>query len=183
MNTEPKFKIGDTVYYAQMNCVEKSVKCPECFGLKYLVVILGNQSEVTIDCVSCASGYELPKGYVSYNSWEPTTTLVTIKGMDIRENEITYWFQEGYGTSKESVFSTQELAEIRALELAEEHNKQELERIYRKEKNNRSWAWNVHYHRDCIKRAEKEMAYHTAKLNVAKAHKKEEKTNPIQNQA
>lgn len=179
---EPKFKIGDTVWYAQMKCVPRSVKCPECFGLRYLTVILGDQSEVTIECAGCASGYNPSKGYVDYNAWEPSTIPVTIKGMDVRENETTYWFQEGYGTSKDAIFENRDSAEIRSLELADEHNQEEIAKIHRKEKNNRTWSWHVHYHRDCIRRAEKEIAYHSSKLEVAKLKAKEDKaqTNPPQ---
>ena len=36
-----------------------------------------------------------------------------------------------------------------------------------------TWAWNVTYHRGCIKRAESDLAYHAAKLAVAKENKEE----------
>ena len=172
---EAKFKIGDKVWFAEVRSVQKSVRCPECFGLKYLTVILGDQSEVTIDCAGCAAGYDPPKGFVIYYSWEPNVKQLTIKGMDLRDDSVTYWFVEGYGTEGLNVFANQEAAEIHALELAKEHEQQELEKIHRKEKNNRTWSWNAHYHRACIRSAEKDLVHHKAKLEVAKLKSKDEK--------
>ena len=45
----------------------------------------------------------------------------------------------------------------------------------RKEKDTKTWAWNVHYHRKEIREAQKRIEYHTSKLNVAKLHVKAEK--------
>ena len=88
-------------------------------------------------------------------------------------------FQE---SSKHSQFSTHFSLPVNffsyftiQLELAKEHNQEELAKIYRKEKNNHTWSWNAHYHRDCIRRAEKDLIYHKAKLEVAKVKTKEEK--------
>lgn len=170
------FKVGDNVWYAKMESIEKSVRCPECFGLKYLTIIFGDQSEATIDCAGCQSGYEPPKGFITYHAWEPRAWRVTISGMDIRNDKITYWFTEGYGSSIENVlFQNQEAAEIRALELAEEHNQKEIKKINKKDKDHRNWSWHAHYHRARIREAEKALVYHTAKLNVAKTKSKEEK--------
>ena len=66
-------------------------------------------------------------------------------------------------------FETKEEAEVKALELAMEWNKEELERINRKEKNNRTWSWHVHYYRKMIRDKEKEITRAKEKLNVAQS--------------
>jgi len=170
---ERKYNIGDKVWYAKTGTKEKSVECPECFGKKFLTVILGDNSKVTIDCAGCARGYEPPKGYVIYYEWGVDVREVTIQRMEIKPDEVTYGFWDCYSAETDRIFSTKEEAEKRALELVEEHNKEELARIYRKEKNNHTWSWNVHYHRDCIRRAEKDLIYHKAKLEASKGKLKE----------
>ena len=169
------FKMGDKVWYANAGVVEKSVICPECFGKLYLTVILGDDSKVTIDCAGCSRGMQPSTGRISYYEWKVDVKEVTVERIEIKQDGVTYGFWNHYCADNDKIFSTKEEAEKRALELVEEHNKEELEKIYRKEKNNRTWSWNAYYHRDCIRRAEKDLIYHNAKLNAAKLKAKEDK--------
>ena len=182
---EPKYKIGDKVWYATSGTREKKVLCPECFGKTYLTVILGDDSQVKIWCVSCTIrgfNYEdISTGYVSYYEWYAEPQLRTITGMEVSPSKIEYRSEAGSGSyyrlEDENTFDTEEEAKIKANQLSAEHNEEELAKIHRKEKNNRTWAWNVHYHRDGIKRAERDLAYHQSKFISAKAHLKEEKAS------
>ena len=103
----------------------------------------------------------------------------TICKVEIEPTSIRYGFDSftgGYHIgSEKDLLLTKEQAEIRAKELAEEWNKEQLARIHQKEKNNRTWSWHVHYHRSQIRDAEKTIKRSTAKLNAAKEHVKEEK--------
>jgi hypothetical protein len=163
-----KYKIGDRVWYAERKAVEKTVVCPDCFGSKALTVIKGDGSQVSIGCAGCASGYEPPKGYINYMSSEVAVSTSVIDRLEIKTDKTTYGSSGFYSVEECDIFDTKEEAEARALVLAKEYNDEQLARIYQKEKHNRTWAWNVRYHRDCIKRAEKDIVYHTAKLNAAK---------------
>ena len=177
------FKLGDKVWHASFDTVKKTAVCPECFGKKYLTVILGDDSKVTINCRGCASGFEQPKGYINYWEWQAKIEQVTIAGMDInqeRDTEYRFHYSGGdncysYRTSKYTIFSTKEEAERKGKELAEEHNKQELQKIHRKGKHNSDWAWDVHYYRQQIRSAEKEIIQFTEKLNVAEENAKKQK--------
>ena len=179
------YNIGDRVWYAGMESREASVVCPECFGKKYLTVILGDDSQVTIDCAGCASGYNPPKGYVTYYENTAFVEQVTITGFDVDADKIRYKFDivrkcnDGFhrtlqsGADDYKVFGTKEEAEVKAKELAEEHNREKLERINCKEQHNHTWSWNVHYHRRQIREAKKSIEYHEGKLVVAREKSKE----------
>ena len=84
------YKIGDTVWYAQLKSVTKSVKCPDCFGDKFLTVIKGDSSQVTIDCAGCSSGYNPPNGYVNYTAYEVAVTPVVIERKEETSLEVRY---------------------------------------------------------------------------------------------
>lgn len=170
-----KFNIGQKVWYAERDVKRERVRCPECFGLKVLTVILGDQSEVTIDCAGCSSGIEKPKGFLEYFKQSASCHQITITKIEIKSEGAEYGCHECYSLKEDELFLNQESAEIRALELAEEWNRGELDKINRKEKNDRKWSWHVHYHRKCIRDAEKALIYHNAKLNVAREKSKEEK--------
>ena len=173
-----KYKIDDTIWYANRDTRLEQVICPECFGKRFLTVILGDNSQVTIDCVGCGVGLENPKGYIEYHKHLVSVKQIIIEKVEETKLKTEYGFNGCYRVGEEDLFNTKEEAEKRALELAEEHNKEELEKINRKEKDNRTWAWNVHYHRDCIRRAEKDLIYHKTKLSVAITKTKEEKLTP-----
>ena len=172
-----KYKIGDTVWYAKMKCIEGNEPCPDCFGQKALTVIKGDGSQVSIECVGCTHGYEEPLGYVKYSKWIADVNQVVIHRVEVKPDGLEYGHTENYGSPECDLFDNKEDAEKRAIEILEKHNNEEISRIHQKEKHNRTWAWNVHYHSYCIRRAEKDIAYHTAKLSVAKSKVKEEKIN------
>ena len=169
------YRIGDKVWYAQRKGVERQELCPDCFGQRALTVIKGDGSQVSIPCVACIRSYDEPTGYVNWHGHVVDVSEVEIEKVEQTKEGVTYGFHGCYRADQGSMFDTKEEAEVRALELAEKHNQEELARIYQKEKHNHTWAWNAHYHRDCIKRAERDLVYHTAKLNYAKVKAKEDK--------
>ena len=167
------YQIGDKVWYAQCKTVEKRELCPDCFGECALTVIKGNRSQVSIACVGCQRGYDCPTGYVTYYAHIVDVSEVEIEKVEIKKEGVTYGFHGCYCADQGSMFDTKAEAEARALVLAEIHNQEERDKIYRKHKYDHTWAWNAHYYRDCIKRAEKDLVYYTARLNVAKVKAKE----------
>jgi len=169
---EPKFKIGDFVWVASLDKTELQTVCPECFGKKCLTVILGDDSSVTISCAGCSQGYQEPTGTISYWDWVPTARLQKITGMELSEDTVEY--RSNYHCLyADKVFATQEEALVAAAKLAEEQNQRDKEQLFKKEKNNRTWAWHVTYHRRQIKHLEKSLEYHRSKLAVAKTKTKE----------
>lgn len=173
------YNIDDKVWYASRTSTKERIVCPECFGKKYLTVILGNDSKVTVDCAGCALGYDPPRGYVTYYKQDVEVRLVTICKIEIGPDCIEYGFdrvEHGYKIAKDTdLFDNRIQAEVRAKELAEEWNKEQLEKIHHKEKNHRDWSWHVHYYRKQIRDAKETIEYATKQLDAAKTHVKEEK--------
>jgi len=173
------YNIGDKVWYAGRRREQKKVVCPECFGKKYLTVILGDDTKVTIDCVACATGCSPPKGYVTYYEKSPEVRQVTICKVEIGKNYVEYGFDgtdSFHSIAKDTeIFPSEEGARAKAKELAEQWNKEELARIHRKEKNNHTWAWHVHYYRQQIRNAKKTIEYAKKQLDAASLHTKEHK--------
>lgn len=171
------YNIEDRVWHANRSSTQEKLICPECFGKLYLTVILGDDSQVTIDCAGCAAGYDPPKGYVTYWKQDINVTQVIIDRVEINPDYVEYGFDKvgcTHHIAKDTdLFSTKEEAEVRARELAEEWNKEQLANIHRKEKNHRNWSWHVHYYRNMIRRAEKEIERAKEQLDAAKAHVKE----------
>lgn len=173
---EPKFKIGDDVYYASFESYcQSKITCQDCFGNKYLTVILGDDSKVTVECTGCRYGYDEPQGYHVIYEAKSCSELVTIERMEIQKDSVEYGFKNCYRAKEDRLFKTKEEADLVANILIEKNREEQLQRVKHKEKNTRSWAWNATYHRGRIRQANKDLEYHTAKLDVAKIKAKEKK--------
>lgn len=164
------FEIGQPVFIARYAPIERWIACSDCRGLKWLTVILGDDSSVTIDCVGCADGYAPPRGVIRTCDYEPQVDAIVVDNIEMREGAIRYNYNDSI-----NVFDNEEAAWVRARALKHIADKEETERLLNKEQPKREWSWHVHYHRRCVKQAEKEIAYHSSKLEAAKLHSKEEK--------
>ena len=167
------FNIGDKVWTVERDAYKERITCPDCCGKKFLTVILGDESRVTIDCAGCAPGFEPPRGFVEFfrGKWYPVPAVVNRKEQSDKGTE--YGTDRSYCTKH--VYSTPEEAKAAITELLAQEELQRAEQLKTKDHKHRSWAWNVHYHRGEVKRHEKDLAYHKAKLEAAKTHVKEEK--------
>lgn len=164
---KPKFNIGDTVWIARAGPMEKSVECPACYGQRALTVIMGNGEQVSIDCSLCSVGYEPSKGVIKTYEFQAIAEPVRIERVELTNRGFQF-------NHHDEVFATKEDALKRAEELKIEHLKEEENRLKNlKEYESRTWSWNATYHRRELKRAQEQVIYHTAKLNVAKVKAKE----------
>lgn len=162
-----KFQMGQEVWKATHDVEECRVTCPDCGGKGVIRVVMADDSIHSIECSNCKHGIYPPTGYVKYYAREPKVALVRIVGISLRNGKITYELDDFHSAEEPTLSETYEGALEIAQGLAAEHNAAELKRVSTKEKDTRSWSWNASYHRKQIKEAEKQIAYHTSKLNVA----------------
>lgn len=174
-----KFKIGDQVYRPTFENHETSVACPDCGGTGRLRVTFHDDTTVSIDCANCAAGYMPPTGRVKCYDRFPEAKLATICGVEMESGKIEYKLYAGphsYWRVEESELSADYAeAMTKAQAMADKWTADEQARIYRKERDTRTWSWNASYHRSAIKKAQKDIEYHTAKLNAAAIKAKDDK--------
>lgn len=166
-----KFNIGDVVYFAHAGQERVWVVCPECLGSGRLRVILADETIASIECVCCARGAEGSPGKIQTWEFIERERATVITGMEIESCDgsvrVLYKGEGVYHAGEGDLFLTEAEAHQRATELAVTHAAEEKKRLSFKEKQTKTWAWNVAYHRRAIKEAERQIAYHAAKLNAA----------------
>lgn len=168
------FNIDDKVWVASFGRVAKQIPCPDCGGTKKLHVTLFDGSEFDIACAGCAGGYEPPRGYVTIQEWQADAELHTVTGVQSKKDAPpTYYFEGGRLDYDGRTFATREEAIARADELRHAYEADENRRLLAKTKDHRSWAWHVHYHRDCAKSHREKAAYHERMCAHAKTQSKE----------
>lgn len=169
----PKYNIGDEVWWASFESEPGYVTCPECGGTGQITCLLFDDTRVSVDCAGCTRGYLGPQGRLQVYARKPRAKLCTINRMEIDAGKIEYGITDSYCVDETDLFPSEAEALVRAEEKAANAEAEELARIARKEKDTRSWSWHVHYHRRSIREAERQIAYHTSKLNVAKLKAKD----------
>lgn len=162
-----KFNIGDTVYMAEAGPEQVCITCPECAGSGRLRVILGDSSEVSIACVCCERGYEGSPGRIHTYQYTSRTSWHEITGVEERLGQPTRYYFGCYSSEETNLFATQEQAMERATTLAADHAAEETKRLKYREKQHKTWAWNVSYWRSKIRHAKEEIARCEARLAVA----------------
>lgn len=176
------FTIGDTVWVAGQRTKEVFETCPECFGKRFLTVILGDDSQVQIDCAGCSRGFDRPSGQVSHYETVIGAEVHTITGIEQRiENgliKVTYR-SSNFSLDEDRVFADKEHALAMSESLKNAHEQDEKNRYENlKHSRTRTWSWHVHYHRKYIRDLEKQMEYHKGKLKVSLEHSKEKVESP-----
>lgn len=177
--TEPKYKIGDTLFVATVDRRPNMITCPDCGGTLIIHAILFDGTEHVIECSSCSHGYEGPNGLVQDWTITPRVNTVHVTGMEIEEGlPVEYKINLGPGLyrtfKEEDLFEDRIHAEDKALILTRQQQAEEERRVASKEQPHKTWARNIAYHRQRIRLAKKELEYHTAKLNAAPKGKTDE---------
>lgn len=184
MSEISRFAVGTKVWMPRFDATSARVTCPDCGGTGRLRVTFHDETTVSIECATCSHGWESPTGYVRVHDRQPTALLAEVTGMEISGSKFTYRIGNLGETShwhvaeEVGVFATKEEALVRAAEMADEAQKEELARVYRKERDTRTWSWNATYHRNEIKRLKRDLERHEAKLAVASLKVKADKGAP-----
>ncbi len=147
---QPKYQIGQQVYWAWGGWKEILKTCPDCLGKMDWEVETPSGDKFTIPCGTCMRGYEC-RGVISEYGDQPEVNHVTIGSVRIdtsdKEHPVSYMCEEtGVGSGRvydeENLFLNKEDATIAAnkiaKELTEQRKLQEEKTIERKRKNTRS---------------------------------------------
>lgn len=171
-----RFNIGDQAWFATFDAEPAWVECPDCGGTGRIRCLLPDDSMVSIECECCRRGYEGPLGKLQVYVRTPRARFVTITGVEMQGEKVEWRTDSFWCAEDDRLFAAEADAFAKAKAIADDMDRLERERIQAKEKDTKSWAWNVHYHRREIREAEKRIAYHRSKLAVASLKAKEPAT-------
>lgn len=169
----PKFEIGQVVWFASARRVCKDVPCSCCGTTKLVKLTMHDGTEYMVECDNCQEGY-YNTGYEKEWYDEIYTQKQVIGGYEYHDDEWQYKVNvtsNSWNTVREqNIFLTEEEAVAAATRIKEERALRDLNS---KDKPNKTWSFHVGYHKRCIKDREKQIAYHEAKLGIAKQKAKE----------
>lgn len=174
-----RFEIGQQVWRATFGTRENFVTCPDCGGTGRLRVTFHDETQVSIHCQNCALGYDPPTGRIRVYDRRAEAVKTTITGMEVEGTEVQWRTADSYRVEDCDIFDNEADCLVAAQAKAEQFDLEERERVFKKEKDTRTWAWNASYHRKAIKEAQRQIEYHTSKLNAAVVKAKEDKAAPV----
>lgn len=165
-------EIGQQVFVAHAYSHAKVwAPCPVCYGKLAVTLELGNGERVSIQCDACGLGFEGPQGRVREYRAASGVRAAVVDGVQVQNNGwriiVAHAGSEIWG---ETVFATEAEAEARRVVMHAEVEKDAEHRcMQQREYKRKKPTWLVRYHREQIKRAEKDLAWHRAKLPEATA--------------
>lgn len=171
-------QIGQTVYEARAwSYGDKLVPCPVCYGKLCAVLELGNGERVTVECDACGIGFDGPRGVVNEPCAGSSVSVFLVAGLvsvgDGWKVLDYHGFSRRWG---DEVFATEAEAEARrAVLYAEAVEEAENRTLRQREYARKKLTWQVRYHRECIRRAERDLAWHTRRLSDAVARQRKPK--------
>jgi len=173
----PKFKVGDTVWYAKCGLEQVRKICPTCYGKKEVTLILGNGDSVVLPCKGCAPGYNSPRGYIFEYEYIAEPEVIEISGMTIEidhgEERVCYRGINRIYDEKD-VWATEGEAKIVANEKKAQRDKDQITRAESIKKDiQKSFSWNAHYHIRHAKKDRESAEYHDKMAVICKAKIKE----------
>lgn len=171
-----KFSIGDIAFFARAGQMQVWVTCPECLGSGRLRVILGDNTEASIACACCERGYEGSPGLIQTWAFKAEVEEVRITGLesDLVDGCLrTRYKVNSWIVDEGDLWRSRHAAEVRGTELVTEHEAEEKKRLGYKEKQTKTWAWNVAYWRKQIRDAKEQIERATERLNMAPKNLKE----------
>ena len=173
-----KWKVGDEGWSADFGNQQKDVKCPVCFGKRQVTVILGDDTNVVVNCNYCGNGYEGPRGFVKEYEYCKDVKQVTITSVQTEETKDGIKQECGamMGRCYEAgvtLFETKEEAEIEATKRAEKYqHDQDTRAIHIKKDQNKTYTWNAGYHMREAKRNRASADRHDQQAVICKARAK-----------
>ena len=173
----PKYKVGDTVWYAKCRWESVSKTCPTCYGKTRVTLILGNGDSVILPCHGCAPGFQYSTGKIQEYEYVVEAMPVTITGMRVEikgEAEKVDYTSSFYSYPEEDLFPTEQEAAEKAKEKKAQLDEDQSKRAESIKKNVRkSFSWNAHYHLSEAKKNRKQAEYHDKMAVICKARTKE----------
>ena len=167
---KPIYNLGDNVFWVRSSThYGKEIQCPMCFGQKQVTIILGDDSRVESVCGYCAHGIYKASGVSK--TWEPMAVVCSgeVTGVSLSRDDCWQYQVAHASLDENEIFTDLAVAEeervIRLKVVTEQAD------IYFKESfvtATRKQIWDAGYHRECIKREERTIEWHRARLCLIK---------------
>lgn len=170
------FIIGQKVFRVMHSNEAYTIPCPDCAGTRHIRAIIADGTEFSIECGGCdPGGYQGPQGVVKQYKVGAVAQEHTVTGFRVNAAGYKYELDNFGGTSyytgtHETLFGTKEEAEAGCEARRREVEADENKRLLSKTKNEKSWAWNLSYHRKQAAESKRQMEYHLSKVSVCAAH-------------
>lgn len=171
-----RYAVGDVVWVARAGTTQKERPCRICAGDRRVTLLLGSGDRVELDCDYCQAGWATPTGVELYYGYDASATSYVVTAIetvsDAQGEHVTYRSgSDGGWTSFAAAdcYPTHDDAIAHCAEKVAQHEAEQEAQMARKEKGQRSYAWNAGYHLRNAEKARIEVLYHERKAVLMKA--------------
>ena len=186
------YTIGDSIIYIEHSYETAREVCDQCFGKKFLTVILGNDEQVTIECQNCLEnrgyGDRVATGYTNLREGLWVARESVVDGMEKNWGSAADDFPiryevHGHRPEKDAIFET--LAEAKTEAILRNVKAEAFRDGTNESKNDRqnmnahTWAFQASHYRRQIKNALHSIEYAKNRIEVANKYRRDGKTTHL----
>ena len=189
------YTIGDPIIYIEHSYEAARKVCDQCFGKRFLTVILGNDEQVTIECQHCLEnrgyGDRVATGYTNNREALWAAREGVVSGMEKNWASEAHDFPIRYEIhshkpDKNAIFETvaeakaeAALRNVEAEAYRDGTNERKRDRGSSKNMNAHTWAFQASYYRDQIKHSLADIEYAKNRIEVANKYRRDGKTTHL----
>jgi hypothetical protein len=179
--SRPKYDFDQKVWYAGTKSTPIIDPCPVCYGDKFVTVVLGNNEVYQVECGYCRRGYMEPSGTVQERyEYVADVHAIHIVGMDASIGEDDNRYYDGVGNVRRlyyerDLYLTEEEALKAAQEKIELYTKSEYEKLWGKERADKSYSWHVGHYMNELRKSNRDIEFYQKKIQLFKPLSKEVK--------
>jgi ribosomal protein S27E len=165
------FEIGQNYWAPRHHAELVTLPCPACKGTRIVAIVYGDE-HVSVDCEACGKGFEGPQGTITEYDFTPKAERFVIASVDSLYNgRWSVRSETGQTSNFDELCETEEAAlAISAVKCAEQHESNMRSRMHGRSRAANA-TWSVSYHKKCIVDLERQLAWHTARINAGKVKK------------
>lgn len=161
------FSIGDALWLPRTNPQKVTLPCPACKGERVVTVIYGGDERVQVDCEACGLGFNNSRGIVEEYDLTPAAEPFVIVAVDsLYDDKWRVRSTAGHVTDFHLLRATEAEALADSTRLCEAQHERNMQSRQHKRKSMARATWSIKYHRDNIKDLERQISWHTARINA-----------------
>lgn len=174
---ETPFSIGQQMWMAVGDSEQVTKPCPVCNGEKAVTIILGTGEHVSVLCDACGLGFDGPRGFIQEWEHHPRAKSFVIASVkSFRDGQYEVLSEDGSWADFASLYQAEtEALDAAVVRAAAQHERNMVSYQHTRRKA-QHLTWTVQYHRGCIADLQKQIDWHSSRVQTGDVTKRKPST-------
>ncbi len=164
------FAIGQTFWAPRTSSEKVVLPCPACKGERVVTVIYGGDEHVVIECEACGKGFNGPQGFIEEWQFTPAASKFVVAGLEsMHQDNWRLLSTDGATMDLKDLCATEAEALAVSVQKCADQREHDMRSRQHARTKARDGSWSIAYHRNHIADCQRQIDWHTAKINAQKS--------------